>query len=63
LYVGGLSHRVYLAMAYKETPDTRCEGRMLREVVGKKYDVTDEVGNVLAELDALDLELTPKKAS
>lgn len=60
LYVGALSHRIYLAMAYKEKPHPTDPERVIREVTGNKYDVTDQVGAVLAEFDALDLELRPR---
>jgi hypothetical protein len=53
LYVGPLTHRVYLTHYYKTLPNG------VVEVTGRKYDVTSQVGRVIEELDALGLELTP----
>jgi hypothetical protein len=55
LYVGPLTHRVYLTHHYKTLDNG------VVEVTGRKYDVTSQVGRVVAELDALGLQLTPVK--
>jgi hypothetical protein len=55
LYVGPLSHRVYLATRYSTGPDNRV-------TVQTKYDVTDQVGAVVAELDRLGLQLSAVKS-
>ncbi len=52
LYVGELSNRVYLATRYRTLPSGVID-------VQTKYDVTNEVGKVLAELDKRGLELKP----
>lgn len=57
LYVGPLTNRIYLTFRYKQL------AHGVIEVTGKKYDVTNQVGEVLAELDRRGLELTAKKAS
>lgn len=57
LYVGELSHRVYLTHAYKTLPNG------VVEVTGQKWDVTSQVGRVLARLDELGLELRPTAES
>jgi hypothetical protein len=54
LYLGPLSKRVYLTMHYKELA-----GGVI-EVTGRKWDVTNQVGKVMAELDAEGLQLTAK---
>lgn len=53
LRLGPLSNRVYLITRYRKLGDG------MIEAIGEKVDVTDQVGRVLEELDALGLELTP----
>lgn len=55
LRLGPFSRRVYLVTRYRELPSGNIEAIV-------KQDVTNEVGAVLAELEAAGLELTPKAA-
>ncbi len=51
--VGPLTHRIYVTHAYKELPGD------IFEVTGQKWDITDQVGAALAQLDADGFELRP----
>ncbi len=55
LYLEPLTQRVYLTFHYKE--HFKELGRDMIEVTGKKYDVTDQFGQVLADMDEAGIEL------
>lgn len=57
IMLGELSGRLYLVTRYRE------HANGVIESIGKKIDITSDVGNALALLDELGLELRPATAS
>jgi hypothetical protein len=56
IFVGGLSNRIYCATRYTKNADGLFTAH-------EKFDVTDQVGSALEELDRRGLELQPKADS
>jgi hypothetical protein len=52
IFVGGLSNRIFCATRYTRDADGKFTAH-------EKFDVTDQVGAALAELDRRGLELKP----